>query len=582
MSKHVLTAFLLVSAIACTVKTSAEDTQYWIYAGQSNLAGFSGLQAVVRERFPAIQLKEIRSGIPGTPIQSWLKDDPWQERDKTGWKILLDGLKKKGDGQIVGMVWYQGESNTRDDALKYEEHLTTLIANVRQLTGKPKLPVIIVQLATCRQDTWGWAMVREAQRRVALADRQAEVVCGLDLDIGDNIVHLSGASKAEIGRRQGLAALRLVYGRKDVTHGPQFSHAFLADGTKNTVVIQFEDVQGQLQLQEGWRQGLAAVESVTESAELPPLREALIWPAHAEVIPENRVALVFDRPLAEDARVGWGMTPSACIGPHRRWDMPIQGVTDETGIAAIAFALAPVKHAPTGFSLPQIRVLERTDSNAFDLTKPFQLGVNGIGRSAQGRLEPLEEAGAPGFRQKYWNGVHKGLENYLTDSRGRRTRIGVVTSCWYANFAGTADTPDQRLMGSYNSDRDSPTRIVGLLPKRTYDIVLYHNMPDRPQEVIQYSIGSPVVDGRGRAKGVDAQETVAIRQHASGARDEDRFAFVDYVECTKDNKLSGNYYVFRGIKSNEDGEIMIRPKAMHKGGRPRFTALQIIFRETEK
>jgi hypothetical protein len=170
----------------------------------------------------------------------------------------------------------------------------------------------------------------------------------------------------------------------------------------------------------------------------------------------------------------------------------------------------------------------------------------------------------------------------LVDSRGRRTPVGVVTSCWYANFVGPSDGPDQRLMGSYNRDRDSPTRMVGLLPRRRYDIVLYHNMPDRPQEAVQYSVGTPVVDGRGRVKGVDAQETVVIRQHASGTSDENRFAFVDYVECTKDNGMSGNYYVFRGIESSESGEILIWPKAMQKDGRPRFTALQVVSRGTDQ
>jgi hypothetical protein len=75
--------------------------------------------------------------------------------------------------------------------------------------------------------------------------------------------------------------------------------------------------------------------------------------------------------------------------------MPIQGVTDDTGIAAIAFALAQVKQPPDGFSLPQIRIPKPTEFNAFDLTQPFQLGVNGIGRSALGRLGPLAEAGPP-------------------------------------------------------------------------------------------------------------------------------------------------------------------------------------------
>ena len=64
-------------------------------------SGFSGLQVVVREHLPTVHLNEIRSGIPGTPIQSWLEDDPWQERGKTGWKILLEWLTKESHGEIA-------------------------------------------------------------------------------------------------------------------------------------------------------------------------------------------------------------------------------------------------------------------------------------------------------------------------------------------------------------------------------------------------------------------------------------------------------------------------------------------------
>ena len=108
---------LLLSFLLClhASNSQAEETQYWIYSGQSNLTGFAGLREVVTERFPDLRLEEIRSGIPGTPIQSWLKDDPWQERERTGWKQLLAALEKKEEGEIAGMVWYQWESNTQTD-----------------------------------------------------------------------------------------------------------------------------------------------------------------------------------------------------------------------------------------------------------------------------------------------------------------------------------------------------------------------------------------------------------------------------------------------------------------------------------
>ncbi len=584
LRRAVLACVILLS-FAATVY--AERQQRWIYAGQSNLAGFNGLSEVVTGRTPGLRLFEARSGIPGTPIQSWLKDDPWQERPKTGWKLLEATLKKQPDVEIAGMVWYQGESNTQDDAHLYEKRLNTVIANMRKLVGKPKLPVVVVQLATCRKGDWGWAMVREAQRRVALDDPHVEIVCALDLEIGDNIVHLSKAAKDEVGRRQGMAALRLVYGHKDVTFGPRFKRAFFTDAHRQVVVVEFDDVAGGLKLGEGWQQGFSAVNGLKFGNDLkqwgppsglPAMRDALIWPSHAQLIGTTRVALLFDKPLSTDARIGWGMTPSACIGPHRSWDMPITGVTDDTGIPAVAFALSPIAPKPSDVKLPDIVEPAGGGLKPIDLSRPFQIAFNGMGRSRTGMLGPNERAGAPGFEQAYWNGVHAGLEAHLRDSRGRLTPIGIHTACWYASFVGSDASPDHRLLGSYNRDRNSPQRVVGLKPNTPYDIVLYHHMPDRADEAVSYAVGTPIMHKNGRVKGVNAQTTVIMKQPVGDAKADNPHAFARYVEATKANGYTGNYLVLHNIKSDERGEILVWPTPTKKGGRCRFTAMQVIYR----
>ncbi len=582
---RIVTVMLLGLAwVWFSAPVAAERTQHWIYAGQSNLTGFNGLREVVNGAHPDLVLKEIRSGIPGTPIQSWLKDDPWQDRPKTGWKILLDQLKKNPDADIAGMVWYQGESNTKEDAHRYEEHLTTLIANVRALVKKPKLPVIVVQLATCRRDNWGWAIVREAQRRVAMNDPNVEIVTGLDLPIRDNIVHLGNKGKAETGRRQGLAALRLVYGKKDVTHGPMFRRAFFGDAARQTVVLEFDDVKGKLQLQHGWRQGFAAVQGVAlpddiknwKTNALPPMRDALIYPHHAQFMNDDKLLLAFKQPLSNDARIGFGMTPYSGIGAHRLWDMPINGLTDDTGIPSIAFAFAPITDTPKSFELPPITSPKRSEEKRFTLDEPFMVGINGVGRSSQGVLQPDEVAGPEQFRQAYWNIAGSGLEANLLDSRGRRTPIGIHTACWYASFTGTEDSPDLRLMGSYNRDRNSPQRIVGLKPNTKYDLVLYHNIVDHKVTSSHYAVGTPV-EKNGRIRGINEQQTVTVKQPTGHPNAKNPLAFAKYIEATKANNYTGNYVVFRDVVSDKNGDIMVWPTETQKGGRCRFTAMQIIY-----
>ena len=78
--------------------------------------------------------------------------------------------------------------------------------------------------------------------------------------------------------------------------------------------------------------------------------------------------------------------------------------------------------------------------------------------------------------------------------------------------------------------------------------------------------------------GVDAQQQVTLRQPVSSSKGGDRDAFKGYTECTMDSGFVGNYFVFRKITSDNDGEICISPEANMKDGRSRFTALQVVYR----
>lgn len=70
---------------------------------------------------------------------------------------------------LSGVIWYQGESDTTvGEAAVYGEELGCLVSTVREKTGDPDLPFVIVEIADFdpRRDD-GWRLIQEAQRKAA-------------------------------------------------------------------------------------------------------------------------------------------------------------------------------------------------------------------------------------------------------------------------------------------------------------------------------------------------------------------------------------------------------------------------------
>jgi len=122
---------------------------------------------------------------------------------------------------IKGVIWYQGESNSRDPEL----YRTLFPAMIQGWRGdwKAELPFLWVQLANFKKpqsepSEGGWALIREAQAS-ALSLPQTGMAVSIDLgEAGD--IHY--ANKQEVGRRLALVALANQYGQGGEHSGPQY------------------------------------------------------------------------------------------------------------------------------------------------------------------------------------------------------------------------------------------------------------------------------------------------------------------------------------------------------------------------
>jgi sialate O-acetylesterase len=147
-----------------------------------------------------------------------------------------------------GLVWYQGEANSRKPDL-YAMSLPAWVARLREQWGRDDFHFLAVMLPGYGRisggdnrdvefpDNFSWAWFREAQMKV-LELPNTDVVNTIDLGDAKNI-HPS--DKAPIGQRLALLAARDVNRQNVVAEGPRFTD-IVASGS--VVTVSFENAEG--------------------------------------------------------------------------------------------------------------------------------------------------------------------------------------------------------------------------------------------------------------------------------------------------------------------------------------------------
>lgn len=165
-------------------------------------------------------------------------NDP--HRPSVLWNAMVQPLVPTS---IKGVIWYQGESNTRRSE-QYRTLFPTMITAWRDAFGQGDVPFLFVQLANyvSEYDTpagSAWAELREAQSMTLKLPNTAMAVA---IDIG-HPTDIHPTDKRTVGVRLALAAEHVAYGRNLVYSGPVFQ-AMEVDGAR--VKVWFDHVGGGL------------------------------------------------------------------------------------------------------------------------------------------------------------------------------------------------------------------------------------------------------------------------------------------------------------------------------------------------
>jgi sialate O-acetylesterase len=144
---------------------------------------------------------------------------------------------------IKGIIWYQGEANA-NRAYEYRELFSAMINDWRLNFNQGNIPFLFVQLANYMQEAdipvdSDWAELRESQA-AALNVPNTGMAVAIDIGEADNI---HPKNKLEVGKRLGLAALKVAYNKNVISFGPIYkSMEILAD----SIIIHFTDSDSKL------------------------------------------------------------------------------------------------------------------------------------------------------------------------------------------------------------------------------------------------------------------------------------------------------------------------------------------------
>jgi sialate O-acetylesterase len=172
----------------------------------------------------------------GTNMDQWSPG----KRDQGGRSLYgsMDRTVRAAGGTVAGVLWYQGESEGFEQKPSpFLERFLGLVTAIRRDLHAPRLPFLYVQIGRVVMKEIPvprWTEIRELQRRAESRLPRLAMVTAIDLPL-DDAIHISTPGHHTLGLRLAQQALRLVFGRRDLSGGPRPVRA-RAEGPKRTRV----------------------------------------------------------------------------------------------------------------------------------------------------------------------------------------------------------------------------------------------------------------------------------------------------------------------------------------------------------
>jgi sialate O-acetylesterase len=218
---------------------------------------------------------------------------------------------------IRGVIWYQGESNSRPGfPLMYEKIFPALIADWRRHWRQGNFPFFYVQIANFKSTPLeNWAIIREAQRRT-LAVAHTGMAVTIDIGNPDNV---HPADKQTAAARLALVARALSYAENVQFSGPIYRQTSFEDGAAR---VWFNGIAGGLEAHGGPLQGFEVAGEDHRFA-----------PAEARIDGES--VLVSSPQVTDPKYVRYGWANAPVVNLYNSVGLPASPFTSEETIPAL-------------------------------------------------------------------------------------------------------------------------------------------------------------------------------------------------------------------------------------------------------
>jgi hypothetical protein len=290
----------------------------------------------------------VFSAAGNTSINDWF-GSPQRPLFSMTAKLVTTACKFK----LNGFLWYQGENEDQQDtwASRYFVKAKPLRDTVRALANNPTLPFIAVQLEswdglrqyTLAQDRWPrWPIIRDQQELLGASDANSATIPAWDY-MG---LHIDDTSQAAVGSRMAFAAAKIAF-QKNVGYGPRFKSAWFIDSTRTKIVVQFQNVTGNLL----FSPDTAHLGFFVMQPKLFTINDSAIfrYGATAKMLRNIKSVTALDKDKATiELETAPAAAESLTVGYGRNINLiTLKPLTDSTGIPALTFFNRPIaKTAP--------------------------------------------------------------------------------------------------------------------------------------------------------------------------------------------------------------------------------------------
>jgi len=122
-------------------------------------------------------------------------------------KLALSALTKDGHTyKLRGLLWHQGESDSKASAELHQKRLVAFVARVREDVGAPNLPIVVGEVF----DNGKRDSVRTALRKLSESDPACGLVSSDGTTTWDPGTHFDAKSQLLLGRRYADAMLKIA------------------------------------------------------------------------------------------------------------------------------------------------------------------------------------------------------------------------------------------------------------------------------------------------------------------------------------------------------------------------------------